>query len=936
MKKLFLLLLVSSGIVAPQHAHAAAPTPPPTHAQPGDTLIILDASGSMNERIRGESKIVIARRAVRELVESLPDNTRLGLVAYSHRRNSCDDIELLIPPAPLDKTAFIAAVDALKPNGRTPVAASIEFAALALNYTKNKASIILVSDGEETCGGDPCATAKKLSAKAAGLTIHAVAFDLTARQAKAFACVASATKGRFLQANDAATLKDALVVAVTESTVAVKAEPPAEDLSPATITVPSTVDAGADFSASWTGPNNPGDYLCIVPAGAPDDAYENTAYTRQGSPLTLTALLDAGKAEVRYIAGRSRKILGRASITITPIGITLEAADESIAGSPIQIAWNGPNNRGDYVTIVLKSATDDVSGKYIETSKGSPVKATTPIQPGDAEIRYLSGQGRKILARRALRIVPAKVTLDAPAEVVAGSPLEVIWTGPNHENDFIVIAPKTAADTAWRSPLATRHGSPAKMTAPIEPGEAEVRYYSGEGHQVLARRPIKVTEATVTLNGPAEALAGSEIQIEWTGPNNENDFLAIMPKAAADGAWKQTMTTRQGSPLKLTVPIEAGDGEIRYISGLGYKVLARRPLKIVAAEVTLEAPAEAIPGSVIDVTWTGPNNENDFLAIVPKGAADGAWKRTTYARAGSPAKVTAPIEPGDAEIRYLSGTGHKVLARRPIKLIAAAIALEAPAQAIAGSVVDVIWTGPNLNNDFLAIVPKSAADGAWKGTTYTRTGSPAKVAAPIEPGESEIRYLSGEGYKVLARRPMTVVAAEITLNAPEEAIAASQVAVEWTGPNNTNDFMAIVPKSAADGAWKTTGYTRNGSPLKLVAPSEPGPAEIRYYSGNEYKVLARRAITVKAADIKLTAPASAPAGSTVSIEWIGPNNTNDYLTIVPKGAKDGATGKLAYTRTGSPVKVAAPPAAAGPAEIRYVNGGDNRVLARADLTLTAP
>ena len=821
--------------------------PPPTDAQPGDTLIILDASGSMNERIRGESKIVIARRAVRELVESLPDNTRLGLVDYSHRRNYCDDIELLIPPAPLDKQAFIAAVDALKPKGRTPVAASIEFAARALNYTKNKASIILVSDGEETCGGDPCATARKLSESAAGLTIHAVAFDLTARQAKDFACVASTTHGRFLQANDAATLKDALVVAVAESTVAAKVEPAAEDLSPATISVPATVAAGADFPASWTGPNNPGDYLCIVRAGAPDDAYENTSYTRQGSPLTMTALLDAGPAEVRYVAGRSRKILGRASLTITPIGVTLEAVDESVAGSPIELSWNGPNNRGDYLTIVPKSSADDLSGKYIETAKGSPVRATTPILPGDAEIRYISGQGRKVLARRALRIVPAKITLEAPTEVVAGSPLDVVWTGPNYDEDFLVISPKTSADTAWRRPVATRHGSPAKMIAPIEPGDAEVRYYSGEGHQILARRPIEVIEASVTLKGPDNALAGSEIQVEWTGPNNENDFLAI----------------------------------------------------------------------------------------VPKGAADGAWKRVTYSRGGSPAKVTAPIEAGEAEIRYLSGTGHKVLARRAIKLEAATITLDAPEQAIAGSVVDIVWTGPNLNNDFLVIMPKMAADGAWKRTTYTRGGSPAKVTAPMEPGESEIRYISGEGNKVLARQPIKVVAAEITLKAPDEVIAASSVAVEWTGPNNNNDFIAIMPRSAPDGSWKNTGYTRGGSRLKLVAPSEPGPAEIRYYSGLEHKVLARRAVTVKAAEIKLTAPASAPAGSSVSIEWTGPNNPNDFLTIVPKGAKDGTTGKLTYTRNGSPSKIATP-STPGAAELRYVNGGDYRVLARTELTLTAP
>jgi Ca-activated chloride channel homolog len=933
--KLSVPALVLAAWVAATQLFGATPTPPPTAAQSGDTIIILDASGSMNERIRGESKIVIARRVVRELVESLPEQTRLGLVAYSHRRNSCDDIELLIPPGPLDKAAFIAAVDALKPNGRTPVSASLEFAAAALNYTKNKGSIILVSDGEETCGGDPCATARKLAQGAAGLTVHAVAFDLSARQAKAFACVASATNGRFLQANDAATLKDALVVAVAEASVPVKTAPPAEDLSPATITVPPEVQAGADFSVTWTGPNNPGDYLCIVPRGAAEDAYENTAYTRQGSPLTMTALLDAGPVEVRYIAGRSRKVLGRAALTITPVGVTLSAADQSIAGAPLHVTWSGPNNRGDYITIVPKSAADDTYSRYHDTEKGSPATLTTPIEPGEAEIRYISGQGRRVLARRPLRIVPAVITLNAPADAVAGSIVEVAWTGPNHDGDFLVIMPKSAADGAWRRTAPTRQGSPAKLTVPIEPGDGEVRYISGEGHKVLARRALKVTAAEVALEGPDEAIAGSSVEITWSGPNHPEDFLVVVPKSAADGAWQRTTAARNGSPAKLTVPIEPGAGEIRYLSGVGHKVLARRPMQIVAAEIALEAPAEVLAGSVVDVTWSGPANENDFLVITPKSAADGAWKRTTYTRGGSPAKVVAPIEPGEAEIRYVSGIGYKVLARRPIKVSAAEVTLDAPAEVLAGSEASVTWTGPNLNNDFLVITAKSAPDGAWSRTSYTRKGSPTLVGVPIEPGDGEIRYISGEGYKVLARRPVKIVAATITIDAPAEVIVASEVSVAWTGPNNANDFMGIVPKSAPDGSWSRTAYTRNGSPLKLLAPSAPGECEIRYYAGTGNKVLARRAIAVKAADIVLTPPPQAVAGSTVRVEWSGPNNAGDYLTIVPKDAKDNATGQYAYTRTGSPAQVVAP-RTAGAAEVRYVNGGDRRVLARADITLTAP
>ena len=109
-----LALALSSGSPAVRAANEPGGT--------ASTLIVLDASGSMTERIKGETKMDIAKRAVRELVQSLPDDARLGLVVYGHRRqNDCDDIELLIPPARLDRVAFVAAVNAIQPKGRTPL-----------------------------------------------------------------------------------------------------------------------------------------------------------------------------------------------------------------------------------------------------------------------------------------------------------------------------------------------------------------------------------------------------------------------------------------------------------------------------------------------------------------------------------------------------------------------------------------------------------------------------------------------------------------------------------------------------------------------------------------------------------------------------------------------------------------------------------------------
>jgi Ca-activated chloride channel family protein len=662
-------VIVLAACVAGAGARAFASDPAGTPPS-GATIIVLDASGSMRERIKGETKMDIAKRAVRELVESLPAETNLGLVVYSHRKaNDCADIELMIPPAKVDKQAFIRAVTAIQPKGMTPLSAAVEFAANTLGYTRQRANIILISDGLETCGKDPCATAARLKAAGAGLTVHVVGFDLTAKEAKAIACIANTTGGRFLQANDAVSLKDALHVAVAEAAVAAAAKPaPSEALTKATLTAPATVLAGAVFSVQWTGPDNPGDYVTIVPKGTSDESYGACTYTRQGSPLPMTALLEAGAAELRYVTGRSRTILARAAIQVIAADVKLSAPDEATSGSRVAITWSGPNNEGDYITIVPKATGDGDYALYADAKGGSPLNVAAPMEVGDAEIRYMSGQGRHVLGRRPIKIVPAKVSLDAAGEATAGTSVTVAWTGPNNERDYVTIVPKATEDGAYAHYANTSEGSPLKITVPIESGDAEIRYMSGQGRQVLGRRPIKVIAAGVNLTAVDEAMAGTNVTITWTGPNNPNDYITIVPKAAADGDYLKYEYTRAGSPLKVTMPMEAGDAEIRYVSGEGPKVLARRPIRVAAARVTLMAPDSAAAGAPVEINWTGPNSDGDYITIVPKGLPDDRYAGYEYTRVGSPMKVEAPAETGDSEIRYLSAQINKVLARRPIRI----------------------------------------------------------------------------------------------------------------------------------------------------------------------------------------------------------------------------------------------------------------------------
>ena len=122
--------------------------------------------------------------------------------------------------------------------------------------------------------------------------------------------------------------------------------------------------------------------------------------------------------------------------------------------------------------------------------------------------------------------------------------------------------------------------------------------------------------------------------------------------------------------------------------------------------------------------------------------------------------------------------------------------------------------------------------------------------------------------------------------------------------------------------------------LRGRAPADLGPGEIRYMRGADDVVLARRPITLKAAKVTLKAPAKSPLGEPVHVEWTGPNNRNDYLTIVPKGTPDGREGNSGWTASGSPIQLN-PPDTAGPCEIRYVSGQGDKVLARIPIDIIA-
>jgi Ca-activated chloride channel family protein len=350
-------------------------------------------------------------------------------------------------------------------------------------------------------------------------------------------------------------------------------------------------------------------------------------------------------------------------------------------------------------------------------------------------------------------------------------------------------------------------------------------------------------EATLSFS-PA-ILAGADIVVQWTGPDNEEDYLTIVAPEAAAEVYGNYTQTRRGNPASLKAPVEAGRYEVRYVAGRSKTVLARAPLEVTAAAAMLEAPASALIGSQIPVRWTGPDNKDDYITIVPAGTEDGRYGNYAYTSSGSPLEVKAPVTDGPAELRYQTGQGKKVLARRAIVLTVPVIALEAPAAVVEGGDVSISWSGPGNRGDYITVVPKDLPDGRHGNNNDISRGSPLRVQAPMGAGPGEIRYMTAQGARVIARRDIAFLPAKIALEAVDAAEAGSTVEVVWTGPANRGDYLTIVPAGAPAAQVGKYADAERGSPSRIALPAEKGPAEIRYISGQGRIILGRRAIESK-------------------------------------------------------------------------------------------
>ena len=145
-----------------------------------DAMLVFDGSASMDEislETGPNTRIVEARQAIRRAMPNIAPYRRVGLLIYGPGpKGACQNLDLRFGPIAESAGPVIEAVDTLMPDGLTPLTAAVRQAAEALDYRNRAGVVVLVTDGNETCGGRPCEMAEALHATARDLTIHVIGF----------------------------------------------------------------------------------------------------------------------------------------------------------------------------------------------------------------------------------------------------------------------------------------------------------------------------------------------------------------------------------------------------------------------------------------------------------------------------------------------------------------------------------------------------------------------------------------------------------------------------------------------------------------------------------------------------------------------------------------------------------------------------------------
>jgi Ca-activated chloride channel family protein len=298
-------------------------------------------------------------------------------------------------------------------------------------------------------------------------------------------------------ADDRTTVITGLVVAPDEETVFTFELAP--EVEVALEVNPPDPMAGTPVTVDYVGgPDDASGLVVLAPAGATDATRLDLAYVSAGSGSVALATPDApGTFEARYLLDLPEggyRVVGRsASFATVAATAVLRAPAQVPAGTTFEVDWEGPAGAGDRIEIHRAgvSASGALGSARTFTR---PAALRAPAETGAYELRYVTGGSGRVLARAAVDVVEAVVTLDVPTEVAAGSIVTVGVSGAVGPRDAIVLVRAGAPDVGAEriGPPQRIYGASVGFRAPDESGEYEVRYIAGADGRIAQRVPLSV------------------------------------------------------------------------------------------------------------------------------------------------------------------------------------------------------------------------------------------------------------------------------------------------------------------------------------------------------------------------------------------------------------------------------------------------------------
>ena len=753
------------------------------------TMIVLDASGSMWGQIEGEAKIGIARRVLSDVLGTLPGDLELGLMAYGHRqKGQCSDIETLVAPTQGTSGAIAEAANGLSPLGKTPLTASVRRAADELKFEEDKATVVLITDGVETCEADPCALGRELEKLGVDFTAHVVGFGLSADEGRQVACLAEETGGLYLPADNADALTDALTTPFTEIAEAAEPEPAPEtaERPEAVLDAPQTVEIGRTFTIGWQGPGERRDVIEMHDPEARQGEGVRVAAKRvvngdlDARTVDLIAPVRPGSYELRYMwQGDRKEALSTRAIEVVEAPVSLNAPASVAIGRTFAVEWIGPGARRDTIRIFDTTARRG-DGKMLREKRlvnddfdNRRLSLQAPAEPGFYELQYYSGDGREVLASRQIEVLEAPVSLDAPDEVAMGRSFEIGWEGPGARRDAVELFDEAADAGRGKVVSSVRivngdmDAQTVRLNAPAEPGVYLLRYYNGDNRAVLATRPVTVVELPVSLEAAEEVGMGMSFEVDWEGPGARRDVIELFDPEADAGRGKVLYSKRivngdmDAQVVELIAPTDTGEFQLRYFNGDSRAVLATRAISVVGVDVSLDAPEITKIGFTVKVKWQGPGARRDQIELFDPEAQGGRGKVLFSRRIvngdldGREVDLLVPAQAGEYQIRYFNGDSRDVLATRPITVESVPVSLDAPSRVPGGEYFETSWVGPGAYRDQIEIFDPAANGGRGKVLASSRLVNGrydekrVRIKAPREPGDFLLRYFNADSRVVL-------------------------------------------------------------------------------------------------------------------------------------------------------------------------------------------